>query len=40
MVEKEDNYIKPVKSYIDKNGSWIVAFNEKELTELFDKYNK
>jgi hypothetical protein len=38
MVKKEEHYIEPVKSYIDKNGSWIVVFNEKELTELFNKY--
>lgn len=35
---KPDNYIKPVKSHTDKNGTWWIEFKEKDVKELFEKY--
>jgi hypothetical protein len=32
------NTIAPNKSYIDKEGSWIIEFNAKELERLFENF--
>ena len=33
-----EDYIKPIKSYTDKDGAWWIEFKEKDVKELFKKY--
>jgi len=32
------NYITPIRNYTDKDGSWWIKFKEKDVKNLFKKY--
>lgn len=37
MNNKKIKYITPIKSYIDKDGSWMASFKEEDFIKLFGK---
>ena len=34
-----DNYITPIKTYTDKDGTWFIYFDKKEIQKLFNNFN-
>ena len=34
--KKKDEYVTPIRSYIDESGSWFIEFNKKDIIKIMN----
>ena len=37
-MKKKEEYITPIRHFIDENGNWIIEFNKEDIKKLMNKF--